>query len=92
MLKYRAVEVMNTMTNTERSPAASMNRIIHFLVRVQGIRFMSWVTLPGIVVSMAPPGVGGTTCRNSTDLASFPFISSVDARRALHLQFVRFWG
>ena len=87
-LEESAAQVMRL----KRNPAASRNRIFHFLVIVQGIRFQILVRVLGLAVSMAPPGVGGTTCRYSTDLASFPFISSVDARRALHLQLVRFWG
>jgi hypothetical protein len=58
-LEGTAAQVMRLM----RNPAASMNRIFRFLAMVQGIRFQISVRVPGCSVSMAPPGVGGTTCR-----------------------------
>ena len=62
-LEDRVVEVsqvMRPMTMTERSPAV---RLFLFLIMVQGIRLKSLVTAPDVVVSIAPPGVEGTTCR-----------------------------
>jgi hypothetical protein len=54
---------MRPMAIAKRIPDVSMNRIFLFLVLAQGIRLRRRVMAPGVVVSMAPPGVGGTTCR-----------------------------